>query len=348
MGWDGHNTGMAEFDADLAAALAASVADHQATHETLVLDSSFSCQRSSIQQPGAAARHRAAAPRDGELGQLNLWDQFNSTFNGLVAEHSAPSAICGYVSCALARKLAARLPAAAGGVSRSDALAAAEALRDAEALKPELRTAMAFVRDSRERWMAAHPADFASDAARGEYLTAWVANMEISDFLSSLPPEEVSGVVFLRFNQWPERTSATHEEAARLATEESRFGGAVGDKGDATLYSDSDSMFVVEDFGAEAEGVAGDGPTLRTPREWLSARRAGEEPPRVFVLDLNGHFCVAVPHTTPAAAEEGEGGSPEGARGLLLLNTTQASYLGGSGGLIASVAFDLAFPPPAQ
>merc|ERR1719498_2207710 len=99
-------------------------------------------------------------------------------------------------------------------------------------------------------------------------------------------------------------------------------------------------MFVVEDFGPDAQdsdGVAIEGPVLRTPAEWMSARKARELPrkPKVFVLDLNGHFCVAVPHGDPKELPGGWDCS------LLLLNTTQASYLGGSGGLIASVAYDL-------
>jgi len=135
--------------------------------------------------------------QSGELRQLNLFDQFHPTFNELVSEHSAPSAICGYVSCALARQLAVRLAATAdehgGRLPTPAVLALAETLRDGEALKPvlifnissslpchrlrfldyknddtgqELRAAMAFVRGSRERWMDAHPADFPDDRSR--------------------------------------------------------------------------------------------------------------------------------------------------------------------------------------
>ena len=345
----------AQFEADLAAALAASAAEHQQQHCTLELDSSFHAARSTIVRgDGARVEGLEAEPRCGELNQLNLFDQFHPTFNGLVEEHCAPSAICGYVSCALAKQLAVRLAAGeASGEERvltAEALAVAEALRDGEALKPELRAAMAHVRAHRERWIGTHPSDFPDERSRHEYLSAWVANYEISDYLASLPA--VDGVVFLRFNQWPERGNARHEEAVRLVAEEARFGGqAQGDKADTARCAggadeESDySMFIVEDFGADAAagGVpgAGGGPVLRTPAEWLCARAASGRPhrPRVFVLDLNGHFCVAVPHSTPRKVPGGEECC------LTLLNTTQASYLGGAGGLIASVAFDLAFPP---
>lgn len=231
-------------------------------------------------------------------------------------------------------------------------MAAAEALPDGIALKPELADVMAHIRASRERWIAEHAADFPSDRSRRDYLTAWVANYEISDYLACQTPEDVDGVVFLRFNQWPERGSATHEEAARLHVEEARFGGGQGDKADTMTHAGADpdtcSMFVVEDFGADrwtspdcTHGDAPERPVLRTPAEWKDARHARGQlrHPKVFVLDLNGHFCVAVPHGDPSQVPGGLDCS------LMLLNTTQASYLGGSGGLIASVAFDLAFPP---
>ena len=340
-----------DFDADLAAALAASIEDHQQQHSQLVLSSSFVTTRDSITRRDAAAvQGLEGKPRHGQITQLNLFDQFHATFNDIIEEHSAPTAICGYVSCALAKQLAVRLAGSPDSfTTTADALAAADALRDGAALKPELADAMAHVCASRKRWIADHAADFPNERSRKEYLTAWVANYEISDYLRSQSTENVDGVAFVRFNQWPERGSATHEEALRLEREESRFGGRQGDKADVQTYSGLDgceySMFVVEDFGPDArevrDGGGPGGPVLRTPAEWMGARQARERPriPKVFVLDLNGHFCVAVPH------RESKQLSDDGDCSLMLLNTTQASYLGGSGGLIASVAFDLAFPP---
>jgi len=339
-----------QFDADLAAALAASVADHQAAHCTLVLDSSFSTQRCNLQRRGAALVEglEAGKPRPGFVHQLNLFDQFHSSFNEMILEHATPSAICGYIACALARQLNLRLRPADGSCAAFSQLtnldALVEELRDGEALKPELRAAMIHIHDSRERWIEAHADQFPDESTRREYLSAWVANYEISDYLRSQPAADVDGVVFLRFNQWPERASATHEEAARLAVEEARFGGSAdGDKADVTRQTDASdnySMFVVEDFGADANDI--EGPALRTPAEWLGARVSDDgrrRRPKVFVLDLNGHFCVAVPH---AKGKKVPGGLE---CCLTLLNTTDGSYLGGSGGLVSSVAFDLAFPP---
>ena len=342
-----------DFETDLAAALAASIEDHQQEHSTLVLDSRFVTRRADIVRSDAAlVKCLAGEPRNGQLTQLNLFDQFHPVFNDLIEEHSTPSSICGYVACALAKQLARRLAGSpCSYTSAVDAMAAAEALRDGIALKPQLADVMAYIRASRERWIAEHPADFPNDQSRRDYLTAWVANYEISDYLACQTAKDVDGVVFLRFNQWPERGSATHEEAERLL-EEVRFGGGQGDKADTVTYSEAEpgtySMFVVEDFGADRlkspdyrDGDALERPVLRTPAEWKYAQQAREQlwHPKVFVLDLNGHFCVAVPHEDSKSLPGGLDCC------LMLLNTTQASYLGGSGGLIASVAFDLAFPP---
>ena len=74
-----------------------------------------------------------------------------------------------------------------------------------------------------------------------------------------------------------------------------------------------------------------------------ASREAGEAEaaagrPLASVLDLNGHFCVAVPRCSERAGGPGRG------PGVLLLNTTAGSYLSGSGGLVAATLFDLCFP----
>jgi len=156
----------------------------------------------------------------------------------------------------------------------------------------------------------------------------WVANYEISDFLKRRSRENDS-VIFMRFNQWPERSSATHEEKERLQ-EESRFGGRVGDKAEAVHdFASGDAMFVVESFG--------DGAGLYKPREWME--RAGSQQRNAIVLDLNGHFAAA----TPVA-------DWDGAPAMVMFNTTSANYLHGAGGLVTAAAFDLFFSsrPEAQ
>ena len=80
-----------DFDADLAAALAASIEDHRQQHDELVLSSSFVAQRDSITRCDAAVvQGLEGKPRHGQLVQLNLFDQFHAVFTDIIKEHSAP------------------------------------------------------------------------------------------------------------------------------------------------------------------------------------------------------------------------------------------------------------------
>lgn len=107
----------------------------------------------------------------------------------------------------------------------------------------------------------------------------------------------------------------------RILAEEACFGGkATHDKGEVTKFDAKDSVFIMEHFAPERK--------LLRPEQFLTDAPSRS---RVFVLDLNGHFCVAVPATI------------KGRKQLILFNTTQANYLNGSGALVASMAFDLSF-----
>jgi hypothetical protein len=190
-------------------------------------------------------------------------------------------------------------------------------LRDVDALLPDIRRAMAFVANGRRAYIQSNPASFGSRRDAVDYMEAWVANYEISDFMLA---EGCRGTFFVFFNQWPERGTATHEERARLV-EEARFGGRVGDKAHAVHdYAAGDAMFIVEEFGVDQP--------LLCPREWLGATAAsgrGRPTRAAMILDLNGHFAAC----TPVASL---GGRPA----LLVVNTTGASYLSGVGGVVAA------------
>mmetsp|Transcript_32098 Transcript_32098/g.93190 ORF Transcript_32098/g.93190 Transcript_32098/m.93190 type:complete len:197 (+) Transcript_32098:650-1240(+) len=144
------------------------------------------------------------------------------------------------------------------------------------------------------------------------------------------PPIDLSLIGFLRFNEWPERNSAKHEELARLE-EMRRFGGKSG--GDKGLLESFDrgrgeSMFVLERFRPVR--------SLATP--WEVQAEANAAVPPILVLDLNGHFAVA------AMVGEHRGFAPGGleqAPALAIFNTTDGAYLSGSAALCVSQAFDL-------
>ena len=110
--------------------------------------------------------------------------------------------------------------------------------------------------------------------------------------------------------------------------EEEPFGGwNTGDKANVQLEEGA-SRFIVESFPEDG--------SLRLERtEAFLKRFRGEDlQGAIFILDLNGHFAVAV--ATGSAHE------PK----LMVVNTTRGDYIrgGGGGGCIPLVAFDLVYP----
>eukprot|EP00750_Incisomonas_marina_P003283 INCI13046.2.p1 GENE.INCI13046.2~~INCI13046.2.p1 ORF type:complete len:694 (-),score=118.11 INCI13046.2:1829-3910(-) len=143
--------------------------------------------------------------------------------------------------------------------------------------------------------------------------------------------DAVEGIVFLRFNQSSEIPTASHEELERLLHEEAQFmftasQRASGRSSAGSDVSADDVLFLVESFCPER--------MLLTPEEFVQLQLAGAiAPPRIFVLDLNGHFCIGVPAN-----------GRDGCRKLVLFNTTDTNYLAGVSLLTAAMAFDLSFP----
>jgi len=251
---------------------------------------------------------------EGNIVQVNTLDQHADVFRPAIAEFQAPRSSCGAFACAHAVLISARL---AAGDSASEIL---EGLKDVDAVHHEVRNFMSFAQKSRLAYIQEHPEGFPSKRDEAKYMSAWYANYELSDYCIQEAARIGEAVRFLRYNQWPERGDATHEEAERLVEEE-RFGGQTqGDKSTVALEAGA-SRFIVERF-APAR-------SLETPEQWLQERGAGCNT-GVFILDVNGHFVTAF----AASAEEPE---------LIVVNTTGSSYL--SAGAPAA-AFDLAYPAP--
>jgi len=95
-------------------------------------------------------------------------------------------------------------------------------LKEISAIEAELAACMQFITESREAYIQAHPQDFTERREHQKYVSAWAANYEISDYLSQQAQQGQMDrpVYFLRYNQWPERNIATHEEAKRLVEEQ--------------------------------------------------------------------------------------------------------------------------------
>jgi hypothetical protein len=240
------------------------------------------------------------------------------------------------------------------------------------------------VRKTRGRYVAAHRAVFSSANTSIEYLRDWVANFEISDFFQQqhqrrhrglaqqrgpsalggtdctspddgddggdddndddddrhdpLARTAMDGVVFLRFNQSSELPSAKHEERERMVAEEMCFASAGrGECDKGANFGPGDTVFLAEVFAPER--------ALLTPEAYVSRVQRGQLPrPTVFVLDLNGHFCVAVPALLRDRSQA-KTKKKQTTKQLVLFNTSIGNYLTGSGGLVSAMALDLAFPP---
>ena len=123
------------------------------------------------------------------------------------------------------------------------------AVRDPEAAMARVDAAMAAVRRRRQAYISASNQFDAHGASA--YLRAWVANYELSelllDFATSTSARGRRRLLFLRMNQYPMLVDATHEEHARIAVEEARFGGMRTGAGVIT-YSKGDAYFCVERF----------------------------------------------------------------------------------------------------
>merc|ERR1711988_320494 len=92
--------------------------------------------------------HPQASPRDGLITQFNSLDQHSSVFLPLIQEHEAPRSSCGAFSVAHAVLLS-------GWLAAGDDLATIRTrLMDQAIVEPEVRRAMAFIRDSRAAYVA--------------------------------------------------------------------------------------------------------------------------------------------------------------------------------------------------
>jgi len=114
--------------------------------------------------------------RDGNIVQCNTLDQHADIFRPTIAEFQAPRSSCGAFACAHATLISARL---AAGQSAAEIV---EGLKDVDTVHAEVRKFMAFVQQSRAKYLKEHPNDFSSKRDEAQYMSAWYANYELSDY----------------------------------------------------------------------------------------------------------------------------------------------------------------------
>jgi len=293
-------------DDDFEAAIAASIAESRASISKVEIDN-----------------HKESVKGDVRLHQHNTLNQFHTFFAASISRYEAPSAICGYMTIAHCRLLRKHLEGAPSPLPLSALEAAGSALiKEKAQVLIEVERAMSSIHAKRTRYVESHPGVF--DAAeRRKYMQAWVANYEISDELvedgmplNSAAAERAPSLHFARYNEYPSLGEATYEERERIAADQQRFGGRMGAKGES-VFSPGDSVHIFERF--EDGGKS----QLLTVAEWRMAEEEGvcTSSPRIFAVDLNGHFVTAV--VCYVASGDGSEARPV----VYVFNTTESSYL---------------------
>lgn len=307
-------------DAALAAALAESATLHSSTITSPLIDRHYRIERAhpDVVLSGDPINLSTAAfpPRtDGALLQVGVLNQFHRDWQPMITQHRAPAAICGFT--ALAHSVMLSLMIEETGELPSTPSAARDALSSFADISPRVDAAMARIAEMRMAWMDAHRSDFTS-ARENAYLREWVANFELSDYLRLLDPSISRHIIFVRFNQAPERSKAVkpyaNEEHGRIAEEEP-FLDESAPLGPANI--------LVETFARGTERAR----RLLHPAEALALK--SENSWRVAVIDVNGHFVAAF-----ALRED-----------LVVLNTTEADYVSSQGRYTCAVAHDVLVTP---
>jgi len=258
------------------------------------LEESAKLHQTTIGNEMSSRSFQAQSQSGMQLLQLPIVNQFHPQWNPLIAEHSTPSAICGYTAIACARFIAALDPLS---LTKEELQ---HRLRNFAAISGHVEHSMRFIHDLRRDYTRKHTANFTAKSADA-YLKAWVANFEISDyFRHSCPSSECSRIAFVRFNQYPELKSATHDEYQRISTHEVGF---------------DDAQILVETFFNSEMLLAR--PHLHRPSQMPQL-----PPLHAAVVDVNGHFACA------AMCKDG------GA----LFNTMDSNCIGFPGGESTAVA----------
>jgi hypothetical protein len=170
-------------------------------------------------------------------------------------------------------------------------------------------------------------------------LRQWVANYEIGDYLANHSNSKRTH--FVRLNQYAFKREATPDEAIRLERDEAQFGGTlVKEKTGEIRYGPKESVYFIQSF------VSNDS-NFKTPDEWAAMTTAdanecaNKYEPRVFVVDLQGHFAAAITCRVQISALDRNAVEPKGGtstkaeaenglgyeNALILFNTTSGRYI---------------------
>ena len=234
----------------------------------------------------------------GRVGEYYTIDQFHAAFKPMVNRYNAPNAFCG----ATAPVNALTLSELFASVFGSEPLQAYDvdlvmdvanaSLCDVQAIEARVDTTLKTYHDWRKAYVERFPAKFKSKADANSYMKNWIANYEISDHLrqycaatrNSSSTSRLNQILFVRANQWPIRHEATLEEYDRMEEEE-RFGGKASELGVDFDAEKGERSVIIEIPNKKL---------LLKPDEWMSQHARATPYPRIAVVDLQGHYAVAL------------------------------------------------------
>ena len=131
--------------------------------------------------------------------EVDFMDQFSKEYDDLKTEYKTPRAICGYVVSGIAPYAAKAFKAEMDHDELNEILT--NLSKDSKVVRTLIETPMKSIQTQRKEYIASHKSDFKTQAAEDSYITDWVANYEISDFLQTTNPE-LDNMFFLRHCAW--------------------------------------------------------------------------------------------------------------------------------------------------
>ena len=280
-------------DADMEAAIAASVADSQRIAGA-TLDTRVAIDRAVVLRKDKHSLQQETL--DGRILQINCLNQFHySVLDISQKEFNGPNSICGMLSVAYALLLERQFANATSEVLTAGSLETIVALlKDENMVHPLLRLALGEIIEGRNGFYADDPPE-----VRAAMQKQWVANYEIGDFLAR-NSESREHTHFVRHNQYPlvDTPEATKDETVKILAEEARFGGRLVNStdGEADFSRPGDIVYFVQtSFGAVGPESQCQCEYL-TPEEWRAKDRDRDRTrkPQVVVIDLNGHYVCAL------------------------------------------------------
>lgn len=198
-------------------------------------------------------------PQKGTIRELILVDQWSSKFFPLIKKYQTSSAICGYVSIASAYLLA--------GQFTSDSILTVDelnnklkVLQDTNKVYKQVEKAMKFIYIDRMKYLEEYENEFSNERERSAYLSDWVANYEISDYMTAFPNKRIHFVRAIERNF----EKVNHEEKRRLEEE---------------------IPFRNLDFFVDGAGQK------TSPKDWKQMSWENV----IFIVDMVGHFVVMKP-----------------------------------------------------